>query len=174
MNSIFLMNQFKKTTRKLENPLRKFCRKYTKSFSSRRILEKNFKEQSPFTFIQVGANDGVSFDFLFVFLSNRNAEGIVIEPVKEYYDELALNFKYNDKIIAINKAIHPSESEILIYKIKPSAVDKYSDWVKGIASLDSNHHLKSNIDKSDIISEIVKSATFNAIVKQNPLSRKVD
>ena len=83
---------------------------------------------------------------MFDFLSKRNAEGIVIEPVKEYFDELVLNYEHNDKIIAINKAIHPSESEIIIYKIKPSSMHKYPDWIKGIASLESNHHLKSNTD----------------------------
>lgn len=158
----------------LENALRRLLGKYTRNYSSKRILEENFQQKEPFVFIQVGANDGVSFDFLFDFLSKRDAEGIVIEPVKEYFEELVSNFKYTDKVIAVNRAVHPSETEINIYKIKPSAMHKYPDWVKGIASLDADHHLKSNTDKSDIISEVVKAEPFNTIVKQNPLSKKLD
>lgn len=62
-------------------------------FSCKKILEKNFKENSSFSFIQVGANDGVSFDYLFEIVTNRNSKGIVIEPIKEYYDELVKNYE---------------------------------------------------------------------------------
>jgi len=57
-----------------------------KILNCRLILENNYKQESSFNFIQVGANDGVSFDFLYDFLIKRNSKGIVIEPIKEYYE----------------------------------------------------------------------------------------
>ena len=40
-----------------------------KTFSSQYILERNFPENKNFNFIQVGANDGISFDFLYDFVT---------------------------------------------------------------------------------------------------------
>ena len=71
---------------KISNKLIKNNNLKNKLFSSKKILEYNFRNK--INFIQVGANDGVSFDFLFDFLNTRNSEGLVIEPIKEYFLEL--------------------------------------------------------------------------------------
>lgn len=134
--------------------------------SSQQILECNFKVNSKFRFIQVGANDGVSFDFLYDFVTKRNSSGVVIEPIKEYFDELVINYKDYPDIVKINKAIHPTDKEILIYRVNESALDKYPDWAKGIASFDPNHHIKLKIMSEDIIEEnVVADDLMNTIFK---------
>lgn len=146
----------------------------SKIFSSQKILEKNFKINSTFSFIQVGANDGVSFDFLYEFVTKRNSIGVVIEPILEYFNELEANYKEFPKIIKINKALHPIEKKITIYKITPNAIDKYPDWVKGIASIDPNHHKKCNIKTEDIIKEYVESEDLMTIVNGSYESNVLD
>lgn len=136
-------------------------------FSSKRILEKNFKEKKKFNFIQVGANDGISFDFLYDFVIKRDSSGVVIEPVIEYFKELEHNYKDYEKIIKINQAVHPFYTDVIINRINPHVIQKYPDWVKGIASLDSKHHKKTGIDSNDIIQEKVKSDTLMNIIKIN-------
>lgn len=143
-------------------------------FSSQRILERNFKIKSDFSFIQIGANDGVSFDFLYDFVVKRNSSGIVVEPIKEYFDELVINYKNFPKIIKINKAIHPSENEVNIYRISPKAMDKYPEWVKGIASFDATHHIKLNIESKDIIEEKVSSDSLMIIINNNIHKKNID
>lgn len=138
-----------------------------KTFSSQHILEKNFPEDKSFNFVQVGANDGVSFDFLHSFVVKRKSKGVVIEPVFEYFEELQYNYKEFPEIIKINKAVHPFEKEIVINKIAPNAIDKYPDWVKGIASIDVNHHLKTGIDSRDIVQERVEASTLMEILEAN-------
>ena len=138
-----------------------------KTFSSKYILERNFPEKGGFNFIQVGANDGVSFDFLYDFVIKRNSSGVVIEPIKEYFKELVINYKDFPKIIKINKAIHPIDKKIIIHRISPNTMDKYPDWVKGIASIDFEHHLKTGIDSRDIIQEIVEACNLMDIIKEN-------
>lgn len=128
------------------------------------ILEKNFKKNKPFLFVQIGANDGVSFDFLYDFIIERDASGFVVEPIKEYFDELLQNYEKFEKIIKVNKAVHQTEKMMSIYKIKQDSKDKYPDWVKGIASFNPQHHLKLNIDSQDIISEIVACDSLMNIV----------
>lgn len=143
-------------------------------FSSQRVLESNFQRDKEFSFIQVGANDGVSFDFLYDFITVRNSKGVVIEPVMEYFKELVNNYQNFPNIIKINKAVHPCEKEILINRIDPKAVDNYPDWVKGIASLDFEHHKKTGINSDDIIKEIVKADSLMNIITQNFKHGKID
>lgn len=150
---------------KISNKLIKNNNLKVKLFSSKKILENNFRNK--INFIQVGANDGVSFDFLFDFLNTRDSEGVVIEPIKEYFLELKKNYSQNNNIVKINKAIHNSEKKISIYKIDPNAVYKYPDWVRGIASLDQSHHKKLNIESKDIINEIVEADSFMNVMNQN-------
>ena len=130
-------------------------------------MERNFQENESFNFIQVGANDGISFDFLYSFVVKRKSRGVVIEPVFDYFEELQYNYKEFPEIIKINKAVHPFEKEIVINKIAPNAIDKYPDWVKGIASIDVKHHLKTGIDSSDIVQERVEASTLMDILETN-------
>lgn len=143
-------------------------------FSSQSILKKNFPKTKSFSFIQIGANDGVSFDFLYDFIIERNSEGIVLEPVKEYFDELTQNYKNFPKIIKINKAVHSSLKSVVISRVSPNAVKKYPDWVKGIASLDAKHHKKTGIDSDDIVEEVVKADNLMNIVNQNMVNKNLD
>jgi FkbM family methyltransferase len=158
----------------------KICNKYgrgfffkTKIFSSQRILEKNFEINSNFSFIQVGANDGVSFDFLYDFVITRKSSGIVIEPVTDYFKELEYNYRDFYKIIKINKAVHPIEKQTTLYKISPDSLEKYPDWVKGIASFDVEHHKKLKINSEDIIVENVEADSLMNIIMEN-YSKKID
>jgi FkbM family methyltransferase len=152
----------------------KVCNKFgrgfffkTKMLSSERILKSNFDVNTNFKFVQVGANDGVSFDFLYDFVIQRKSSGIVVEPVLDYFKELEYNYRGFVGITKINKAIHPTEKEISIYRINPIAVTKYPDWVKGISSLDFNHHKKTNINSNDIEKQIVKCETLMRIILDN-------
>ncbi|PCH53534.1 MAG: methyltransferase FkbM [Flavobacteriaceae bacterium] len=138
-----------------------------KTLCCKLILENNYKLKSNFNFIQIGANDGVSFDFLYDFLIERNSRGIVIEPIKEYFEELCKNYKNYPKILKINKAVHPYKKKIEIYKIDKKKADKYPDWVKGIASLNKNHHKKTKISSDDIIIEKVQTDTLMNIIDEN-------
>lgn len=145
-----------------------------KILSSQKILEKNFPESKTFNFIQVGANDGISFDFLYEFVIDRKSEGIVVEPVSEYFDELVVNYKKFPKIVKINKAVHNTEKIIEINKISPSAKNKYPDWVKGIASLNAEHHKKTDIDSNDIVKEKVQADTLMNIIDANLNNKRLD
>lgn len=151
----------------------KYFRK--KIFSLKRILENNFKEKEKFKFIQIGANDGVSFDFLYNFITLRDSSGIVIEPIKEYFDELNENYKYNDKILKINKAVHETLKKVTIYKVGKKSFTKYPDWVKGIASFNKNHLTKFDfIENDDIIKETVCADHIMNILKEFYVDSKVD
>lgn len=159
---------------KINNKFGKGSYLKNKVFSSQNILEKNFPEKKYFSFIQVGANDGISFDFLFDFVTKRNSTGVVIEPVKDYFDELVENYRDYPNIVKINKAVHSTQKNIIINKISPRAIEKYPDWVKGIASINNEHHKKVNIDSKDIIKEEVLADTLMGIISQNYFKNQLD
>ncbi len=140
-------------------------------FTSKRILRKNYPKGSKFSFLQAGANDGKSFDFLYDFVIDRNISGVVIEPIKEYYDELSKNYKSHNKILKINKAVHKTAKHISIYKINKNKAHSYPDWVKGMASFDINHLAKHEfIKKEDIIEEQVTATPLMQIIEENNLT----
>jgi len=170
----YLKNQFLILLIKISN---KFGRGFVfkkKFFSSQRILERNFPKSKEFSFIQVGANDGISFDFLYEFVISRKSSGIVIEPVLDYFKELVINYKDYPDIKKINKAIHSFEKSKKIYKIKESRKEKYPDWVKGIASFDENHHRKTNVSKEDMEEENVQADTLMNIISDFYSNKKND
>ncbi|CAM3019595.1 methyltransferase, FkbM family [Flavobacterium succinicans] len=164
---IFLKNYLLILIIKISNKFGRGLVLKKKTFSSQFIMERNFPENESFNFIQVGANDGISFDFLYSFVVKRKSRGVVIEPVFDYFEELQYNYKEFPEIIKINKAVHPYENEIVINKIAPNAIDKYPDWVKGVASIDVDHHLKTGIDSSDIVQERVEASTLMDILETN-------
>lgn len=134
--------------------------------SSRSIIERNFKENLLFSFIQVGANDGVSFDFLYDVVIKRKSKGIVIEPVKEYYNELVENYRIYQNIKTVNIAVHPTKKLISMHKIKESSYPKYPDWVKGIASLNPNHYNALNIESIDVEEILVDGTHLMNIISE--------
>jgi len=128
------------------------------------IYKKNYKD---FFFIQIGANNGKRFDPIFNIVNKLNLKGIALEPVKEYFDELVLNYK-NSNVLPVNKAIFEENKEITIYRVKQDAV--INEWEKGIASLNSEHYKKSNVSDANIIKETVEAITFEKLFKDYNVS----
>ena len=146
---------------------KKIFKKVRTHYTLKKILSKTYKEKKEFSFIQIGANDGVSFDDLFDFVSARNSKGIVVEPIKSYYNELKQNYENLPNVIPVNRAVSYKAEMLKIYKIDPEKSHKYPDWAKGIASFDKDHHKKTNINEEDIITEEVEAEHLMDIINKN-------
>lgn len=121
----------------------------------------------PFYFVQVGANDGISHDILFDFVAYRPfAIGIVIEPIKDYFDDLTHNYRSFPSIIPVNLALHPHLQEVTLHRLDKTKESLVPTWAKGIASLNPQHHLKSRIPTEYIVKETVKADTFMNVYKR--------
>lgn len=143
-------------------------------FSMKTVLEKNYPPGSSFDFILIGANDGVSHDFLFDFLQKRNSRGIAAEPVLEYFEKLSKNYAVFPDVVLINKAVHATKKQVLIYKADPFKLKQLPDWAEGIASFDPEHHKKSGTSVNDIITEIVNADTLMNMVKEHLINKNPD
>lgn len=119
---------------------------------------------TPFCFIQVGANDGISYDTLFQFVTGRNqVKGIVIEPIKDYFDDLVQNYRLFPDIIPVNKAIHPTLKKIDMFRLAKNKENLSPEWAKGIASIYPKHHLKSQTPTAFIVNETVEAQTLMSV-----------
>jgi FkbM family methyltransferase len=70
-----------------------------------RELRKHFPPHQPFTFLQIGANDGISTDPFREFMIRPHARGITTEPVPEYFARMQANYSYYPNVIPENHAI---------------------------------------------------------------------
>ncbi len=135
------------------------------------FIIKYAKQDKDFFFVQIGANDGIRYDPIYKIVNELGIKGLVVEPVQEYYEDLVSNYSKNKNVITENSAIYSNNEEIFIYRVKSNS--DLPDWVNGIASLDKDHHLKSNTPSENIVEEKVKGITFDTLFKKHNV-KKID
>ena len=69
------------------------------------ILKFIFSSINIQTVVQIGSNDGKRFDQLNLFLKKYKTRAILVEPVKEYFNKLKLNYNNQKHIVFENIAI---------------------------------------------------------------------
>ncbi len=140
-----------------------------KSFSFiENILNKLIHKNKNLKFIQIGGNDGVNFDPLYYFLmwNKDRVQGIILEPVEEYFLELEKNYKDAPNIKALKLAIHNTESEMIIHKVDPGATEKLPSYSKGVASFFSEHHINCKIPSEFMIEEKVSCTSLQDLIEK--------
>ena len=133
------------------------------------VLEKKFGNNRSFTFAQIGANDGISFDNLHTIVTRRNCSGIVVEPVVDYFESLQRAYSDHPKIEAINLGVHTTEKSATIYRVVGGKADSLPDWARGIASLDPNHHKELDIPSEVIVAEKIECIHLMDLLEQHSL-----
>ena len=133
--------------------------------NTERILDLLFKQKKIKYLIQIGANDGLRFDTLNAYIKKYKIKSLLVEPIKENFDELRNNYKGYDNIIFENSAISVNNDISYLFKVNPKKLKNYSgDHFVGITSFDKKHLLKHGVKKKDIIKEKVKSICINDLI----------
>jgi len=109
---------------------------------------------SGFQFVQIGANDGKQYDPINSYVRYYKWRGVLVEPVKDYYDELVVNYRDCPNLRFVNAAISAEEGTTTIYRVDPARLE-LPKWRQGIASLQKNHHRLSSTSDDVMISEQV-------------------
>lgn len=127
------------------------------------------KKQNTLFYIQIGANDGVSFDPIYNFVKENKdkIKGIVLEPSIDFYNQLIENYKDLDNVKKLNIAIHNTEKKMDLYRVDKNKIEKLPVWTKGIGSFIKEHHNLSNLSDEFIVKESVNCLSFKELIEQN-------
>ena len=136
------------------------------------ILEKFFKNKKIKQLIQIGANDGVRFDTINKFIKKYSPPCILLEPIKEYFDQLKENYKFQKNIIFENMAISVDNEINHLYKVKNSEINNYDEHIKGITSFDIDHLKKHGVESNHIVEEKIKNISISDLIEK--YENKVD
>ncbi|OGP79282.1 MAG: hypothetical protein A2V86_08615 [Deltaproteobacteria bacterium RBG_16_49_23] len=170
---------------KLDKILKKWRRHFLRTFGYKLIkidkLDVNFesilyhglRKSGDFFFVQIGANDGEDHIYEFVSKNHDKVSGMVIEPLKDIFDELAYKYRKFSKITPVNVAIHNSESEMILYRIAPQKLKTLPRWLKGISSFNENHHRLTNTPSNWIIPVKVPCVSLHELFNRYQI-KKVD
>ena len=90
-----------------------------------KILEYLTKNELVQSIIQIGANDGNRFDDLNIFIKKYKIKSILVEPIKENFEELKKNYSNIENIIFENSAISVGNEISFLYKVKSDYLDQY-------------------------------------------------
>ncbi|WP_339698766.1 FkbM family methyltransferase [Algoriphagus aquimarinus] len=134
----------------------------------KKTFRKNFPENQKFSFIQIGGNDGVSFDFLYSEVIKRDSYGLIVEPSPKYFKELENNYIDFKNIFLLKKAIFKSNSIVKLYEVNSNGLKKIPDWGKGVGSIDKKNLTKNELSDDDIDVIEVEGITFMDMLDNYP------
>ena len=123
-----------------------------------------------FFFVQVGACDGVSFDSLYDFVVKHRLRGIVIEPLRDLYDDLQKNYSGCPDVLPLNVALHRNAGQIKMYRV-PAGAAGAPGWTKGMSSMDPEHHKLYDVSSQHIVTETVACISWNDLLEQRRINR---
>jgi FkbM family methyltransferase len=129
------------------------------------LLDRLYWNTPGFKFIQVGANDGISFDGLYHFVTSHCCSGLVIEPLPDVFETLRLNYLHHPRIVPVNVALHSDRATATLYRIAPDKIGSLDKpWTAGIASFSPDHARKLGFPPEFIVEEQVPCAPLMDIL----------
>lgn len=124
-------------------------------------------------FIQVGANDGISYDPIREFIIRYGWTGIVIEPIPSICALLQRNYRAYPAVRALNCAVSYGQRESLtIYSVAAASLGRFPGHAAFVSSLDRGHLQREflAIRNEDIVATSVDAMTLEAIAAKQGLS----
>jgi len=144
-------------------------------FDFESFLYRHLAVHKHLTFLQIGANDGVMNDPIYQFnMDNKSAvSGFALEPLPDIYDLLFANYQSCPNIKLFNLAIHATESEMVLYRVKPARAAEVPVFARGIASFDETHWKKTTlVPDADYMEQVtVKCTSFSDFIKSNAIDK---
>lgn len=122
-----------------------------------------------FQFVQIGANDGIQEDPIRKYIQKYQWRGILIEPVKEYFERLVANYADCKNLSFENVAIDAEAGYKTIYKVKENHASGPFQWKNGIASLNPDHHKLSGTPSDEMEAVQVEAITWATLIDKHKI-----
>ena len=140
------------------------------SLTIKKVLQTIFEENKIKELIQIGANDGLSFDELNFFIKKYKTQSLLVEPIKENYEKLKKNYENYNNVKFDNSAISVNNEISYLYKVNPNKIINYGNHIPGITSFDKNHLIKHGVKKTHIVKELVNSISIKNLITKYKLN----
>jgi FkbM family methyltransferase len=130
------------------------------------IVENYLALNRPFTFIQIGANNGVRWDPLRDAILKHHLTGVLVEPLPDMFEQLKQNYADQPQLAFENVAISTENGVQTLFRVAPDA--DVPDYAHGWASF-----TRSNLDEfSQFIQEVqVPTLTVKDLLKKHNIDR---
>jgi FkbM family methyltransferase len=126
-------------------------------------------------FAVIGAMDGVYLDYTFKYaFKNKHWKGLLIEPMKYYFEKLKENYEHRENLIFENVAISDSEGYEYMFRIPSELVEsgEVPSWSGAISTFDPE---KNVMREEHLISKAVKEpvlcTTFENISNKHSIEK---
>ena len=141
--------------------------------SIREILKFFFEKKEITSLIQIGANDGESFDELSLFIKKYQINSILVEPIDEHFQKLKNVYSSINNVILEKVAISDDDKKKYLYSVKKEVRQIYGSHAKAISSFDLNHLTKHGIKKKHIEKVAISTSSIKKLIEKHKLD-KVD
>lgn len=122
--------------------------------------------------IQIGANDGISYDPIYASLKKRPDIHItLVEPIVEYFRKLVENYSYRENVNFLNIAVSDQNGEAELRYVPLSAIerDNLPSWARGLATLETN---KNGMDSTYESSEGIQKTDEQNVAEISKATEK--
>jgi FkbM family methyltransferase len=89
---------------------------------------------------------------------------LVVEPLKDKFELLKRTYADVESVVPVNVAIHNTEKEMLIHRVRPDNEKRLPAWARGLGSFYPEHHKLSQLDSSYMTTERVLCTTFEELL----------
>ena len=132
----------------------------------KKVLSELFQQNKINSIVQIGANDGVRFDDLNIFINKYKTQSLLVEPILSNFEKLKIKYAYSDFIKLENSAIVINNEISFLYKVDKGYLKYYGDHIPGITSFSRNHLLKHGVKKKHIVKEKIKSISIKELLNK--------
>ena len=142
-----------------------------------RVLKPALHRLGAFSFLQAGANDGISHDSFREFVLMKQVHGILVEPLPFIFDQLRGNYRCKPSgLIFENCALSYPASTVNFFTLDPEflkTIPAESKWLGEVAGMSREHvlkHLPKDKDWAKHIVELkVPAHTIEKLMQKNGL-----
>ena len=121
------------------------------------ILNFLFENKFVNSLIQIGANDGLRFDYINKYIKKYLPKTVLVEPVKDHFEDLKKNYKDFNNIIFENIAI----------SVRDQIQYLYDEHISGINSFEIKHLKIHGVKSSDIVKEKVQTENISNLINKH-------
>ncbi|MGH8476095.1 MAG: FkbM family methyltransferase [Methylococcales bacterium] len=139
-----------------------------------RILTKAVEQGNELFFVQIGANDGVIYDPIHAFVRKSNWRGVLVEPVRVYFDRLKENYRDNDRLSFENVAISDRRERRDFYRIQEN-IPFLPEWVNGLGTFDRDILMTHTWAIPDldryVVNETIECISFRNLIEKHRVEK---